>query len=169
MAEDEMSQAEDAGQGGQGAPNYRKSWTEADDWKLCENFSDRSDIQKLMVLRGRNDGGIESRWKLHGLLDDQGQPVIPKPPFSRRAKYGPGNADQPSGVGLANASRPSSQHQLDRNQLNESERYFLRLFRQIPRGKKKGIYMVMRALAVPVDGDLPPELPPDIVDANASG
>lgn len=62
--------------------NLGSAWTIDEERRLYDSFSTRADISVLANSHGRTTGGIRSRLLMLGLLDEDGQLVLPKPLFT---------------------------------------------------------------------------------------
>lgn len=62
--------------------NLGSAWTIDEERRLYDSFSTRTDISMLANTHGRTTGGIRGRLVILGLLDEDGQLVLPKPLFT---------------------------------------------------------------------------------------
>lgn len=90
-------------------PNRGAPWTIDEEQRLYDGFDSATDIAELAARHGRDPGGIRSRLLRLGLVDPDGQAIIPKPPFTpsrmslrRAAQSEPG--EPATAIGLADVS-----------------------------------------------------------------
>ena len=74
--------------------NVGAAWSAEEERRLHDGFATLADIPALAARHARTPGGIRSRLTALGLLDEDGQAVTPKPPFT------------PSAQSLRRAARP---------------------------------------------------------------
>jgi hypothetical protein len=143
-------------------------WSVAEEAALYDGFSGLGDIQVLAARLGRSRGGITGRLKSLGLVEYDANGLLsvcsPKPAFKPIATLASPD-DRPSKRDRSLARRPPMAS------LNASEQYCVRIFRQIPRERRKELFLVMRILAsvgsieeseAPPDDDAEPDIPPDV-------
>lgn len=119
-------------------------WSVAEEAALYDGFSGLGDIQGLAARLGRSWGGVTGRLKALGLVEYDADGVMticsPKPPFKPVATLAaPGDRQSKKDRTLARRPPMAS--------LNASEQYCVRIFRQIPRERRKELFLVIRILA----------------------
>jgi hypothetical protein len=137
------------------APRIGNRWTISEERELYDGFTSLTDIGGLAVRLGRKSGGVMTRLKSLGLveLDATGveRAVLPKPEFKPCATLASPGDPRPKRDHVKPGRPPMAG-------LNATEQYCIRIFRQIPADRRKGLYMIMRSLAAP--GSLEETEPP---------
>ncbi|NPD66330.1 hypothetical protein HN018_23420 (plasmid) [Lichenicola cladoniae] len=110
-----------------------KGWSTPEEQRLHEAFTGLEDLVDLSVRHARTRGAIRSRLILLGLLDAEGQVVLPKPPFR------PSKASLTRAVIHAERSSAASQPITPATQL-------LQLFMQLPPERQEVALQVVRGL-----------------------
>jgi len=144
------------------APRAGSPWSIAEEMALYDGFSGLADIDRLAGQLGRRPGGVTGRLKSLGLvemgLDGWLAVCSPKPDFRPIATL-PEPGDRQEKRDRTSFRRP------EMASLNASEQYCIRMFRKIPRSRRKELFLVMRILATagPIEDTEPP--PSDEGDA----
>lgn len=110
-----------------------KAWSVDEEQQLYNGFSQQSDIRDLSIQHARAEGGIRSRLKILGLLNETDQIVRPKPQF------------RPSRMSLSRTSieKPGSTAFGSDAWVDT---LFLRLLHQLPMERRAIVLEIMRGL-----------------------
>ena len=110
-----------------------KGWSTDEEHRLYEAFTRLEDLADLSIRHARTRGAIRSRLIVLGLLDGEGQVVLPKPPFR------PSKASLTRTVLQVERSNVASDATTPATQL-------LQLFMQLPPERQEVAMVVVRGL-----------------------
>ena len=133
-------------QGRQKKAREGKAWSVDEERQLYDSFSQQSDIRNLSIQHARTRGGIRSRLKVLGLLNETEQVVRPKPAF------------RPSRMSLSRTS-VRKQGSIASGSEAWADSLFLKLLHQLP--------MKRRAVVLEIMGGLVALAKPDSVEMAA--
>ena len=133
MESDEFSDRKEASQSCERESRKGKPWSVDEERRLYNGFSQQSDIRNLSVQHARAEGGIRSRLKILGLLNETEQVVRPKPAF------------RPSRMSLSRTSIGMQSFKASGSEA-WADSLFLKLLHQLPLKRRAIVLEIMRGL-----------------------